>query len=88
MKNRKRLNRLISRSLLDSIARSLYRQALAAERCRELYERSLALQDRQLELSEKSFRAAQEMAHISKQNYADRLLAAIQQSTRTDAADD
>lgn len=43
--------------------------------------------ERQLELSEKSVRAAQEMAHISKQNYADRLLAAIQQSTRTDAAD-
>ena len=88
MKNAKRLKKLAIRSLLDSIVRALYRQALAAERGHALYERSLALQERQLELSEKSFRATQEMAHISKQNYADRLLAAIQQSTRTDAADD
>ncbi len=82
MKNAKRLRR----SLLDEIANTLHWQAVAAERCSELYERIIELQERQLELSEKSVRAAQEIAHITKQNYADRLLAEARQATLLDEA--
>ena len=87
MNNAKRLKKRAIRSLLDSIARSLHRQADAAEWCEELYLRSLELQELQLSLSKKSVAAAQEVAHITKQNYADRLLAATRQACQPEAPD-
>lgn len=42
MNNAKRIKKRAIRSLLDSIARSLHRQAVAAERCEELYLRGPA----------------------------------------------
>ena len=81
MKNAKRLKKLMRRSLIDSIARSLHRQAIAAERCCELYEQSLCQQEQSIRLSEKSVRAAQEVARIARHQYADRLLAAARQAT-------
>ncbi len=86
MKNAKRLKKRAIRSLLDSIARSLHRQAVAAERCEELDLSGLELQELQLSLSKKSVAAAQEVAYITKQTYADRLLAATRQATMMDAA--
>lgn len=86
MNNAKRLKKRAIRALLDSIARSLHRQAVAAERCEELYLRSLDLQESKFALSRKSVAAAQEMAHITKQNYADRLLAATRQACALDEA--
>lgn len=61
MNKAKRLKKRAIRSLLDSIARSLCRQAVAAERCRSV-------------------------AHITQQNYADRLLAATRQACALDEA--
>ena len=81
MNNAKRIKKRAIRSLLDSIARSLHRQAVAAERCEELYLRGLELQELQLSLSKKNVAAAQAVAHITQQNYADRLLAATRQAT-------
>ena len=86
MNNAKRLKKRAIRSLLDSIARSLHRQAVAAERCEELYLSGLELQELQLSLSKKSV-AAQEVAHITQQNYADRLLAATRQACQPEAPD-
>ena len=83
----KRLNKIAIWNLLDAIDRSLHRQADAAERCEELYLRSLELQELQLSLSKKSVGAAQEVAHITKQNYADRLLAATRQACQPEAPD-
>ncbi len=87
MNNAKRLKKRAIRSLLDSIARSLHRQAVAAERCEELYLRGLELQELQLSLSKKSVAAAQAVAHVTKQNYADRLLAATRQACQPEAPD-
>ncbi|MBP8284023.1 MAG: hypothetical protein KAX46_08955 [Chromatiaceae bacterium] len=83
----KRLKKIAIWNLLDAIDRSLHRQADAAERCEELYLRSLELQELQLSLSKKSVGAAQEVAHITKQNYADRLLAATRQACQPEAPD-
>lgn len=85
MNNTKRLKRLISRSLLDSVARSLHRQAVAAEQCQALYERSIELQEQALRLQTKSTRAAQEVASVSKQQYAQRLLTAVRAATMADS---
>ena len=93
MNNAKRLKKRAIRSLLDSIARSLHRQAVAAERCEELYLSGLELQELQLSLSKKSVAAAQEVAYITKQNYddrqraADRLLAATRRACQSEAPD-
>ena len=87
MNNAKRLKKRAIRSLLDSIARSLHRQAVAAERCEELYLRGLELQELQLSLSKKSVAAAQTVAHITQQNYADRLLAATRKACQPEAPD-
>lgn len=83
----KRLKKIAIWNLLDAIDRSLHRQADAAERCEELYLRSLELQELQLSLSKKSVAAAQEVAHITKQNYDDRLLAATRQACQPEAPD-
>lgn len=72
-------------ALLDDISISLHNQVVAAERCEALYKRSIALQEQALRLQTKSTRAAQEMASISKQNYASRLLAATRAATMTDS---
>jgi hypothetical protein len=83
MKNAKRLKKLMRRSLIDSIARSLHRQAVAAEGCERHYLSCLELQELQIDLSKKSVTAAQEIAHITKQNYADRILSTPAQLRRT-----
>lgn len=64
----------------------LTRQAVAAEKCERLYRQVLELQEQQLRLSEKSTQAAQDMVYIAKQNYADRLMAAVRTSTLEDEA--
>lgn len=84
MKNAKRIKKLVSRSLLDSIARSLHRQAVASEQCAELYARAVGLQKAGLALSEKNVAAAQQMARIANRNYEDRILAATRQAAMTD----
>lgn len=71
--------------LLEAIEQAQHRQAVAAERCNDQLDRSLALQEQALRLQTKSTRAAQEMASISKQNYASRLLAATRAATMTDS---
>lgn len=86
MKNDKRLKKLASRSLLDSMARSLHRQAVASEQCAELYARAVGLQKAGLALADKNVAAAQQMAWIASRNYEDRLLAATRQATMTDEA--
>ena len=83
----KRLKKIAIWNLLDAIDRSLHRQADPAGRCEELYLHSLELQELQLSLSKKSVGAAQEVAHITKQNYADRLLAATRQACQPEAPD-
>ena len=85
MNKTKRLMKLIVRSQLEELMDSLHRQAVSAERCQELYERSIELQEQALRLQTKSTRAAQEMASISKQNYASRLLAATRAATMADS---
>ena len=73
--------RIKKRSLLDSIARSLHRQAVASEQCAELYARAVGLQKAMLALSETNVAAAQQMANIARNQYADRILAATRQAT-------
>lgn len=70
-------------ALLDDISTSLHNQVVAAERCEALYKRSIALQEQALRLQTKSTRAAQEVASISKQQYAQRLLTAVRAATET-----
>lgn len=86
MNNDKRLKKIITRSLLDSIARSLHRQAVASEQCVELYARAVGLQKAGLALADKNVAAAQQMVRIASRNYEDRLLAATRQATMTDEA--
>lgn len=85
MNKTKRLIKLIGRSQLEEIADSLHRQAVAAEQCQALYERSIELQEQALRLQTKSTRAAQEVASVSKQQYAQRLLTAVRAATTEEA---
>lgn len=84
---KKRLKKIVTRSLLDSIARSLHRQAVSSEQCAELYARAVGLQKAGLALSEKNVSAAQQMARMASRNYEDRLLAATRQANCPDGAD-
>ena len=86
MKNAKRLNKLVLSAHLDDIAHALHRQAIAAERCQKLYERSLELQEQSLRLQTKSTNAAQVVARVSTDNYTRRLLKSTQQATMMDEA--
>lgn len=83
MKNR--LKKIVARPLLEAIARSLHRQAVASEQCAELYASAVELQKAGLALSEKNVAAAQQMARMAHRTYADRLLAATRQATAEDS---
>lgn len=73
-----------TKSVLLHISTSLWRQARAAEKANELCQEAIAIQKEQLELSRRTVRNSNDIAQVAKRTYADRLLAAVRESTCDD----
>ena len=85
-KEQRLLDDLLDTGVPYELLNILTRMAVATEAQVKQNERSLALQKRHLALAEKGLRASQDIAYITQQTYAQRLMAAVRASTGEDEA--
>lgn len=80
------LDKILTHAFGGTLLGILTRMAVATEAMVKQNERSIALQEQHLALAEKGIRASQDIAYITQQTYAQRLMAAVRASTGEDEA--
>ena len=78
------LDAILTRAFGGTLLGVLNRMAVAEGAMVKQNERSIELQERHLALAEKGIRASQDIAYVTQQTYAQRLMAAVRASTGED----
>lgn len=80
------LDAILTRAFGGTLLSVLTRLAVAEEAMVKQNERSIKLQEQQLALAVQGIRASQDIAYVTQQTYAQRLMAAVRASTGEDEA--